>query len=135
MKDMSHLTKDKGAAAPSASTERRFVRYNVRIPCDLYTNDHTKMGTVVDISAGGCKVECECRFEAGTYLPMTLNVYTSDRSIDIDLAVVRWCGDTTFGMEFIRMDPLHQQRLRLLVRYIESDLSLGSKARDTGADP
>jgi hypothetical protein len=112
--------------------DRKFVRYRVSVRCEFSSDPCTGDGTVVDLSTGGCKVESAWRFCRGEYLSMTLHAVSFEHALPIELAVVRWTSGETFGVEFIRMGPIHQKRLGLLVGYIEQDAMLfaGLKTSD-----
>ncbi len=103
---------------------RKFARYAVGLPCQFASDHYSGEGQVVDVSTGGCKVEADAHFALGEYVCVTLHCLTPDRPISIELAVVRWCSEGALGVEFIRMDPTEQERLRLLVQYIEKDDAL-----------
>lgn len=107
------------------ASRRKFVRYLVELPCRFSGDRSTHTGTVTDVSSGGCKVETDGEVSPGEYLQMSVQSVLRDSPIGVDLAVVRWVGRGAFGVEFIRMEPLPQDRLRLLVRYIEQDHALG----------
>jgi c-di-GMP-binding flagellar brake protein YcgR len=103
---------------------RKFVRYPVKLPCQFSSDHSSGGGQVVDLSTGGCKVESDWRHAPGEYLCMNLQFLAPDRPVAIALAVVRWSREQAFGVEFIRMEPVQQERLRLLVQYIEKDATL-----------
>ena len=104
--------------------DRKSVRYRVSVRCEFSSDPCTGEGTVIDLSTGGCKVESAWRFSPGEYLSMTLRAVSLEHALPIELAVVRWARGEAFGVEFIRMGPIHQKRLGLLVGYIESDAML-----------
>lgn len=119
--------------ASTAQKERKFVRYPVSLPCEFSSDPQSGQGEVVDLSTGGCKFESVRRFSPGQYLSMTLRVLSHDHHIVIQLGVVRWTSGDMVGVEFIRMSPAQQDRLRLLVCYIQTDISLWPKLEDGGA--
>jgi hypothetical protein len=57
------------------------------------------------------------------YYPDLLSL-SLEHALPIELAVIRWASGEAFGLEFIRMGPIHQKRLSLLVSYIENDAML-----------
>lgn len=115
---------DNRSTACAGPHDRKSVRYRVSVRCEFSSDPCTGDGTVVDLSTGGCKVESSWRFSPGEYLSMTLHAVSLDHALPIELAVVRWASGQAFGVEFIRMGPIHQKRLGLLVGYIEQDAML-----------
>jgi hypothetical protein len=113
-----------GSAAYTGPHDRKFVRYRVSVRCEFSSDPCTGDGTVVDLSTGGCKVESAWRFAPGEYLSMTLHAVSLEHALPVELAVVRWASGEAFGVEFIRIGPIHQKRLGLLVGYIEQDAML-----------
>lgn len=103
---------------------RKLVRHPVKLSCQISSDHASGGGQVIDLSTGGCKVESEWRHAPGEYLCMNLQSLAPDRPVAIALAVVRWSREQAFGVEFIRMEPVQQERLRLLVQYIEKDAML-----------
>lgn len=104
--------------------DRRFVRYRVSVRCEFSSDPCSGNGTVVDLSTGGCRIEAAWHFSPGEYLSMTLHAVSLEHAVPIELAAVRWSSGEAFGVEFIRIHPIHQKRLGLLVGYIERDAML-----------
>ncbi len=78
-------------------------------------------GTVTDLSMGGCKVGSPTPVDTGTYLE--LRIYFTRESkfpMKVDLAKVCWAMERAFGLEFIRMQPEEQARLRRVVATLET---------------
>ncbi len=78
-------------------------------------------GTVTDLSMGGCKVGSPTPVDTGTHLE--LGIYFTRESkfpMKVDLAKVIWAMERAFGLEFIRMQPEEQERLRRLVSTLET---------------
>jgi c-di-GMP-binding flagellar brake protein YcgR len=73
-------------------------------------------GTVVDLSLGGCRVESGTKVPAGSYLELRIHVPGLDEAMSIAGALVIWFRDREFGVEFIRIPSLQEQRLRQVVK-------------------
>lgn len=114
---------DRGAST-TGPYDRKSIRYGVNLRCEFSSDSCSGQGTIVDVSTGGCRVEAAWRFSPGEYMSMTLHAVSLEHAVPIELAVVRWASGEAFGVEFIRMNPIHQKRIRLLVGYIERDAIL-----------
>ena len=74
------------------------------------------VGTVSNLSTGGCKVGSFKPVDTRTYLKLRL-YFTADTKLPIedDLAQVRWSHEREFGLEFITMRPEERERLHRFV--------------------
>ena len=100
--------------------QRKASRYSV--PCPIaFSGDHIGgEGTVVNISGHGCSVGSEKSIGEGTYLTLYVSLPDQASAMKVDLAVVRWAAKLAFGLEFIRMQPEEQVRLRRFVSTLET---------------
>ncbi len=81
-------------------------------------------GTVTDLSMGGCKVGSPTPVDTGTHLELRIHFTPESKfPMKVDLAKVRWVMERAFGLEFVRMQPEEQDRLRRLVSTLETGLS------------
>lgn len=73
-------------------------------------------GRVSDLSVSGCVLEVEAGPELppNGYLSLRLDVPDHQQPLQIDLAALRWAQGGKAGLEFIRLDPVTQARLRSL---------------------
>jgi c-di-GMP-binding flagellar brake protein YcgR len=125
------------AAADDSLQRRKYVRYAVALPCRLIGERGAEQATIIDLSFGGCKVHTDRLMLSGEYLRLAVYSVVRSRPLSVDLAVVRWVGPTVAGLEFIRMESVQQERLRLLLRYIEKDHGLGiaGETKQGGPEP
>ncbi|HJT21312.1 MAG TPA: PilZ domain-containing protein [Nitrospira sp.] len=120
-----HLLSDGERERPARSTgsnqRRKSVRYPVELPCRYATDELMVKGTVIDLSTGGCRMtNSMCVPRSLDYFRLDVHCYIDDYLLSIELAVVRWSEGQQCGMEFIRMTPLQQERLRYLVAFIDT---------------
>ncbi len=81
-------------------------------------------GTVTDLSMGGCKVGSPSPVDTGTHLELRIHFTPESKfPMKVDLAKVRWVMERAFGLEFVRMQPEEQDRLRRLVSTLEAGAS------------
>ena len=89
-----------------------------------FSGEHVKgEGRLDNLSLGGAAILSEIAVPQGEYLAVTITFASRAGNIDIELAPVRWVKDGSFGIEFIRMAPGSQQRLKQYVDTLGSILS------------
>jgi c-di-GMP-binding flagellar brake protein YcgR len=69
-------------------------------------------GRLDNLSLGGAAILSDTAISRGEYLTLTITFPTQACAIEIELAPVRWVKDGSFGVEFIRIAPGSQQRLK-----------------------
>jgi len=118
--------------SPRRDNRRRFERYRIDLPCRFSVNANLLIkGNVTDLSTGGCRMTSPVNpLTPYTYVEIDIQCLVDDCSLAVELAVVRWVTRQEFGVEFIRMAPLQQERLRHIVAFIET----GHRIR-TGENP
>lgn len=96
--------------------QRRSPRITVSGSVAFSGEEITGQAGVSDLSVSGCVLETVTPqgFPTNTYLSLRLEVPEHEQPLDIDLAAVRWTEDHRAGLEFIRLDPETQSRLRHL---------------------
>lgn len=96
--------------------QRRSPRIAVSGSVAFSGEDITGHGRVSELSVSGCVLETEVDrpFPTNAYLSLRLDVPDHHQPLDIDLAAVRWAQGSRAGLEFIRLDPGTQTRLRSL---------------------
>ncbi len=103
------------------------LRYAHRYPSQcpvIFLGDHlVGEGTVRNVSQGGWKVDSDQPVQRGHYF--ALRVLLPDQAVPmkVGLAAVRWSSGREFGLEFLRMQPEEQVRLRRLVSTLETGAS------------
>ncbi len=94
----------------------RFRRLPVRCPITFSGDYIFGKGTVINVSEGGWKVQSHhTRVPKGAYLTLQISLPNEDTPIKVDEAVVRWSKGREFGLEFVRMQPEEQARLRRFI--------------------
>jgi hypothetical protein len=89
-----------------------FARSEVSVS---FRGDHQGGGTVVDLSAKGCKVLSHAQVRAGDRLALSLRVPRQAAPLKIESACVRWVEDGSFGLEFPALPPAVERKLRWLI--------------------
>ncbi len=96
-------------------------REHPRIPVDLqvfFSTTHqaeVRQGTMFDISAGGCAVISTASVAPGTGVKLLIQAPDLAAPITVHSAAVRWVNHGEFGVEFVRLTDVDQNRLQRLL--------------------
>jgi hypothetical protein len=72
------------------------------------------------LSEEGCAITSETVADAAAYLQLTMQLREREEPVQVDLAAVRWSVATRFGVEFIKIRPEEEERLKKFVKALES---------------
>lgn len=76
-------------------------------------------GNLTDLSIRGCCVFSATEVKPGTTLQLRVDVSDGEPPIQVTQAVVRWCRDRSFGLEFASLSPDGWARLQQVVKHLE----------------
>jgi len=76
-------------------------------------------GNLNDLSIRGCCVSSPTAVKSGTTLQLRVDVSDDEPPIQVTQAVVRWCRDRSFGLEFTSLAPDEWARLQHVVKELE----------------
>jgi PilZ domain-containing protein len=79
------------------------------------------VGTIVNLSEGGCCVETDSQVYTGIQLSLRLHVPGEESPIRIDQAAVRWSRGRELGVGFITVASPHKERLGQLLARLKLD--------------
>ncbi len=84
-------------------------------PSSLKEGRTSGAGTASDLSVRGCRVLSDTRVYSG--MQMELRLYRPDdlMPMEVHQALVRWSKGREFGLQFLRIAPEEEQRLRHFV--------------------
>lgn len=119
----------------STTDQRKFQRFSVSFPVSFGDGIIVQTGTVVDLSREGCRIRCADAPPEVKYLQVQLQMDDPSHALTVDLAVIRWSRNGELGVEFIRMEPDQQARLRHLIRLREVACSRQDPAEEAGTCP
>ena len=112
------------AVLPSGATDqRKYPRFPIFLPVSFGDGVIAQTGTVVDISHEGGRIKCTGAVPEMKYFRVEIQLDDPHDTLAVDLAVMRWSRNGEFGVEFIRMEPDQQARLRNTIRSCEEALS------------
>jgi hypothetical protein len=81
--------------------------------------DHEGLGIVFDVSLKGAKVMSETGMKTGEHMSVSLCFPNQAQPMTVEDAAVRWGKDQTYGLEFLRLSPIAEMRLRKFLALAE----------------
>ncbi len=98
-------------------------RYPIQCPITFLGDHLMGEGTVHNISTGVWKADSDQPVQRGNYFGLRVLLLDQAVPMKVDLAVVRWSSEREFGLEFVRMYPEEQARLRRFLSTLETATS------------
>jgi hypothetical protein len=113
-----------GETVPPGLCDRRATpRYRVQFRTIVSSTGTVRegMGTVLDLSLGGCRVEAP--FTAQPSQLMELRIYDPDLNwpLMVNGAVVQWVQGSTFGLRFLQLRKDEEDRLAQVLATVIDD--------------
>ena len=102
---------------------RRHQRFPVHFSSVLSNPNRVEpVGTMVNLSKGGCLVETDSKVYSGMQVLLRLDVPGETSPILIERAAVRWNRGREIGVGFITVAPPHQERFDQLLNRLKQEL-------------
>ncbi|HEY6263003.1 MAG TPA: PilZ domain-containing protein [Nitrospiraceae bacterium] len=99
---------------------RKYPRFSVSLHSTLVYKDHFRhAGSILNLSAKGCRVNSIISPFTGMQLTVQLHVPDESIPIVINNAAVRWSGSAGIGLEFLTVEPPHQDRLDRMIQRLQ----------------
>ncbi|HKY72571.1 MAG TPA: PilZ domain-containing protein [Nitrospira sp.] len=95
--------------------QRKYQRFSDQSFVTFSNGSMVGEGRLGNISLGGAAVFSDVAIARGSYLSLTITFTDQVDTITIELAPVRWVREGSFGVEFIRIAPKSQRRLKKYV--------------------
>jgi c-di-GMP-binding flagellar brake protein YcgR len=87
-----------------------------RLTSPAQSEEHTEgEGTLIELSLGGCRLLSDIPLEIGERYNLILQVTKKSCPILVDVAVVRWTKESTYGLKFTSLQSIHESHLRELL--------------------
>jgi hypothetical protein len=80
-------------------------------------------GRLDNLSFGGAAIISDVAISRGEYLALRITFPVQAGIIEVELAPVRWVKEGVFGVEFIKISPEAQQRLKQYLKTLEDTSS------------
>ncbi|RPH78346.1 MAG: PilZ domain-containing protein [Nitrospiraceae bacterium] len=78
-------------------------------------------GRTLDLSAGGCMIETDLPVVVGALFECRIYVPGLDWPLRIDEAQVRWVKANTFGIQFMKIHPDEQAKLKRVIAALDEE--------------
>ena len=103
--------------------QRKFQRFSDNSHV-LFSGETVKgEGRLDNLSLEGAAILSDIAIARGEYLTLKVTFPTQAAAIEVELAPVRWVTAGSFGVEFIRIAPGSQHRLKEYLATLESTSS------------
>ena len=79
------------------------------------------MGTVLDLSLGGCRVDAPVAVQRSLLLELRIYVPDLEWPLMVEGAVVQWVQGNTFGLRFLRLRQDEEDRLAQVLAGVAAD--------------
>jgi c-di-GMP-binding flagellar brake protein YcgR len=99
--------------------QRKFQRFSDNSHVIFSSDAFNGEGRLDNLSLGGAAILSDIAIARGEYLALKIMFPTQAGAIEVELAPVRWVKEGSFGVEFIRIAPGSQQRLKQYVATLE----------------
>jgi len=99
---------------------RKYPRFSVvAASIKIKKDEFRHTGSVLNVSAKGCRVTSIISPFTGMQLTVQLHVPGESKPIVINNAAVRWSGSAGIGLEFLTVAPPHQDRLDRMIQRLQ----------------
>jgi hypothetical protein len=95
---------------------REYERLAMNAPISFVGENIAGAGTVADISINGCGFATDVQLNEASIVRLSLQISHELEPVIIDAAVVRYVQHGRAGVEFLRVQPAEQERLRMFIR-------------------
>ena len=83
-------------------------------------------GRTLDLSAGGCMIETDLPVVVGTSFECRIYVPGLDWPLRIDEAQVRWVKGNIFGIQFVKLHPDEEAKLKQVIATLDEEITARS---------
>jgi len=99
--------------------QRKFQRFSDNSVVVFSSETIKGEGRLENLSLGGAAILSDVAMSRGEYLTLKITFPTQASAIEVELAPVRWVKEGGFGVEFIRLAPGSQHRLKQYLDALE----------------
>jgi hypothetical protein len=103
--------------------KRRQPRFTSQFRSTFSGGQREGQGRTLDLSVGGCKIETDLPVIVGAALECRIYVPGLDWPLRIDEAHVRWVKARTFGIEFTKIQPGEEAKLKRVIARLHEELT------------
>jgi c-di-GMP-binding flagellar brake protein YcgR len=101
---------------PRREYERVPIQYQATLyPAGAQKPGEGTPGTILNLTVSGCLIETSAVIPQGTSLGLTIHVSDQFQPVQVEGAVVRSIKDKRMGLEFVKIAPEEETRLRVVI--------------------
>lgn len=112
----SRMTKEKPALE-----KRQQPRFTSQFRSTFSGGQREGQGRTLDLSAGGCKIETDFPVVVGASFECRIYIPGLDWPLRIDEAQVRWVKANTFGIQFTKVQPDEEAKLKRTIASLNEE--------------
>lgn len=101
--------------------KRRQPRFTSHFRSTFSGGQREGQGRTLDLSSGGCKIETDLTVVVGASVECRIYVPGLDWPLRIDEAQVRWVKAKTFGIQFRKIQPNEEAKLKRVVASLNKE--------------
>ena len=117
----SHLQPRKLKEEPLVE-KRQQPRFTSQFRSTISGGQREGQGRTRDLSAGGCMIETDFPVVVGASFECRIYVPGLDWPLRIDEAQVRWVKANTFGIQFMKVKPDEEEKLKRVIASLNEEL-------------
>jgi hypothetical protein len=105
----------------SSMEKRRQPRFTSQFRSTFSGGQQEGQGRTLDLSTGGCKIETDLPVAMGSSFEFRIYVPGLDWPLRIDEAQVRWVKAKTFGIQFTKIQPDEEVKLKRVIAGLDEE--------------
>jgi c-di-GMP-binding flagellar brake protein YcgR len=102
--------------------KRQQPRFTSQFRSTISGGQREGQGRTRDLSAGGCMIETDLPVVVGASFECRIYVPGLDWPLRIDEAKVRWVKANTFGIQFMKIKPDEEEKLKQVIASLNEEL-------------
>jgi hypothetical protein len=102
--------------------KRQQPRFTSQFRSTISGGQREGQGRTLDLSVGGCMIETDFPVAVGASFEFRIYVPGLDWPLRIDEAQVRWAKANTFGIQFMKVKPDEEEKLKRVIASLNEEL-------------
>ena len=107
----------------SPREKRQQPRFTSQFRSTFSGEQREGQGRTLDLSSGGCMIESDLPVVVGTTFECRIYVPGLDWPLRIDEAQVRWVKAGTFGIQFTKIQPDEEVKLKRVIASLNQEIN------------
>lgn len=102
--------------------KRQQPRFTSQFRSTISGGQREGQGRTLDLSVGGCMIEADFPVAVGASFEFRIYVPGLDWPLRIDEAQVRWVKANTFGIQFMKIKPDDEEKLKQVIASLNEEI-------------